>query len=195
MNCQILLNILADLSQVVVAIVAIVALDKWKEQMKGGGKYVVAKNLLVSARQIQEIIENKVRNPLLHPAEAGKDPDEFNWEYAVYQKRFGEMYSYKIESFDKHAIEAEIVLGESIKPLIKNLNERVDELLIAVRSAYNIFRGRDRLDDKEYKIQFQEKISKSQNLLWNIEKEGKEYTEKLQNAIDNLKKELDQYVR
>ncbi|MFA6307133.1 MAG: hypothetical protein WC639_04995 [Patescibacteria group bacterium] len=195
MNWELFFNFIGNLSQVALAIAAFLALNKWKEQMKGGGKYNVAKKLMVSFRKMQEIIEKKVRNPFLHPTEANKNQDDYNWQYFVYQKRFKEMYDYKINNFDEYSIEAEILLGDNVKNIISEFNKKINELSLALQCGYNIYRGDTKYEDERCWQMYSNKIRENQELLWNIEGEKNKYSPELEKIVNELKKELSQYIQ
>lgn len=194
-NWESFFNVVGNLSQVAIAIVAFLALDTWKEKMKGGGKYAVARSLLISAIRMQGIIEKKVRNPSLHPAEAEKNQDDHNWQYSVYQKRFKEMYDYKIENFDKYAIEAEVLLGDNVKNIISEFNKKIDELSLALQLGYTMCWDNFGHEDEECWKKLHDKILENRKLLWNVELKDNKYTPELEKIIDKLKKELSQYIQ
>lgn len=72
-------SIFVSLSQIAMPFIAILALNTWKKEMKGGNKYNIAKKLIVGTKKVQKMIQNDVRNPALHPAEDDKNYNEYNW--------------------------------------------------------------------------------------------------------------------
>lgn len=182
------------LIQLALLVTAIFALNTWRKQLNGGNEYQVAFDLLLRARQLSEKIQKDIRNPMLHPI-SGKSFEDWNWERDVYAERFTVFYDFKNGSYDEAALKAEILFGEVVKPLLKEIDERIVEVQMAYEVAYRIFRGRNKYDDEQMLQQYKEKIQKNRELLWygfSGEGDGEKdaYSLRLESAVINLEKFL-----
>jgi|GEM_PF-7005496 len=176
-----LLEAVGVLIELGLLIVAIWALNTWRKEMKGGNEYQVAFNLLLRERQLCIKLQKQVRNPFLRLAE-GKSMNDWNWEKEVYVERLNSFYEFKNKFYDEAALRAEILFGEELKPLLKQIDDRIGEIYMAFQCAYNIYRGRDKIDDENAYLQHGKKIQENKELLWN-QGDKDEFNKKMESSV------------
>lgn len=192
-NSNSILDTLANIAQIATAVVAFLALNTWKEKMKGGGKYEVAKNLLIGTKKLLEMIQKSVRSPSLHPKEAGKEHTDKNYQYFVYEKRLKDLYDFKRDNFDGFAVEAEVLLGSQIKEKIQKFNNKINELRTFIYLGYGILSG-DSVTDEDLWGKMREKIHENRELLWNTQLEDDNYSKDLYKIVEEIEEELNKYI-
>jgi len=170
-------------------VIAYLGLRTWKQELKGKNKYKVAFDLSVAVRDLYEKIDTDVRNPSM-PAkliESGQ-----NLELDEYKRRLNEFYEYKRKFFNKQSRRAEILFGSNMEDLIEKLNKTIAEM----RGAYSSIETQLHLKQKEGSpTGFEKKARDAHNLLLGGGNEKNDYTKRLKEAVKDIEKFLEKYLK
>jgi hypothetical protein len=173
-------------------VLASIGLSTWKKQLWGKTEYEISKKLLKATYKYREAV-SAVRNPFIpiqempnppkdHPASTDDKKKSFYGIAAAYENRWNKVSGVRRE-LEAILLEAEVIWGVGIKTKLNHLFSVEKKLFL------NLRRYLDTINPEiDYKMEFDRKI------IYLEMTEDDEYTKELYQAINEVEKELKQYL-
>lgn len=182
------------LAPIIALIIAGLGLQTWKRQLCGKSEYDVARKLLIATYKYREAIQS-VRHPFMDISETPDPPendpqlsDERRKRYysitTAYNKRWDKVTEARIE-VDTELLEAEVLWGDSIKKIYRNLFSVGKKLFIDLRHYLNNISP-----DSSVKLNYNNDIIYAKLIGENEFSEDDKFTNDLIKSINNIEKEL-----
>ena len=194
--CTIIKDICLAIAAATTAIVAVLGMRSWSRELKGKAEFEIARKLIESTYKLRDGVE-RFRSPFISAGEFTPEyqsklgdhtAEEEGQAYAkIYGDRWENNISEAIQEFDANSIEAEAFWGGPIKEKTQELRSCVGTLRASVEAVIrDKFSGGMDFNDKDF----------GKEMRSNISTFGKEnpLTQKINNAIDNIVKELRPYL-
>ena len=201
-----MLEIIKDLvligSAVVGIYVAIRGLNTWNRQLRGTSEYDLARRILRGVYRHRDALKN-VRNPAIWVNEQPDPPEEaakkmnsgqrhFYGLAGAYQKRWDRVTEVRSE-LQAELLEAEVLWGKALIPLIDPIHKLERELFITVMNYITIINPETELDTKQAYIKIRKE---KRDILYEIsENDPDEYATELTAAIISIENYLKPHLR
>lgn len=152
-------DVLLGLAAATTAVVALLGLHKWRQELEGKAQFEVARNLIRATYKLRDEVRN-CRSPFYSAYEFPEDykgglgaqrsaeEETRAWIY-IYKNRWAPVWT-ALQEFDSHTLEAEALWGSAIRTktdalrkCVRELNAAIDAVIRDKASGGEDFKDRD----------------------------------------------------
>ena len=190
-------DILLGLAAIVTSCVAIIGLNKWKQELQGKNEFEAARNLIRATYRLRDSIKS-FRVPFVA---AGEFPSDYSLVDNNTPEKTGEAYQYvyrnrwkpiesALQEFDASSMEAEALWGEEVLKKTEVLRKRLRELFAGIQAyiSNKVARNGHFENDQKFKDKIESRI-------WDMSDDKNEFTHDISEAIEDIENLVKPYLR
>ena len=192
-------DVLLGLAAATTAVVAVLGLRKWRQELEGKAHFEVARNLIRSTYRLRDEIRN-CRNPFYSSYEFPEGyKGDLGTQHSTEEKTRVWMHIYKnrwapvwtaLQEFDSHTLEAEALWGPAVRAKTDALRKCVRELNAAIDAVIrDKASGGEDFKDREYGKEMRSIVAAS------ADDENNSLNQKMGQAINGIEEELRTHLR
>jgi hypothetical protein len=191
-------DVLVALAAATTAVVAVLGLRKWRQELEGKAQFEVARNLIRATYRLRDEIRN-CRSPFYSAYEFPEDykgglaqhsgEEEARAWMHIYKNRWTPVWT-ALQEFDSHTLEAEALWGSAIRTKTDALRECVRDLNAAIDAVIrDKASGGEDFKDREFGKQMRSIVAASADDDKNV------INRKMGKAISGIEDELRPHLR
>ena len=195
----VLKDVLLGLAAAITAVVAVLGLRKWRQELEGKARFKVARNLIRATYRLRDELRN-CRNPFYSAYEFPEDykgglgaqhsaEEETRAWIHIYKNRWAPVWT-ALQEFDSHTLEAEALWGSAIRARTDALRKCVRELNAAIDAVIrDKASGGEDFKDREFGKEMRSIVAAS------ADDDKNALNQKIEQAINNIENELRPHLR